>query len=118
METTSVGHTACVPLRSNSSLTLPCDVQLEEHSGEEEPPLLEESFKLLRASIPSTIQMKLEINTRADTAHMNGGQIQQGVMNLCSNAAYAMRRNGGLLTVSLVEETPRLEDSSDPKPRK
>ncbi len=79
-------------------------------------PLIEESFKLLRASIPSNIEMKLNLKTKSDSARVNAPQFQQVILNLCTNAAYAMREKGGLLELSLEDEI--LEDSSDAKPQK
>jgi PAS domain S-box-containing protein len=81
-------------------------------------PLIEESFKLLRASIPSTIEMKLAINTKSDVARVNEAQFQQIIVNLCSNAAHAMQEKGGLLEISLEDERLHLDDSPDSPPRR
>ncbi len=75
-------------------------------------PLIEESFNLLRASIPSTIEMKLNVHTKSDTARVNEAQFQQILVNLCTNAAHAMRKYGGLLEISLQDEILRLDDAS------
>jgi PAS domain S-box-containing protein len=64
-------------------------------------PLVKETFKLLRGMLPSTIQMNLDIGTGKDTVIADPSQIQQIVMNLATNAAYAMRENGGTLTIVL-----------------
>ncbi len=64
-------------------------------------PLLKETFNLLRASIPATIQMKLEVETESDTVYADPSQVQQIVMNLCTNAAYAMRGATGSIHISL-----------------
>jgi PAS domain S-box-containing protein len=80
-------------------------------------PLIEESFSLLRASIPSNIDMKLTINTKKDVARVNEAQFQQILVNLCSNAAHAMRENGGLLEISL-ENDLHFDDSSDSRRRR
>ncbi len=80
-------------------------------------PLIEESFNLLRASIPSTIEMTLAINTKSDVASVNEAQFQQIIVNLCSNAAHAMQA-GGLLEISLEDERLHFDDSPDSPPRR
>ena len=64
-------------------------------------PLIQETFKLLRASIPTTIEMKLDLDANRDLAYADPSQIQQIIMNLCTNASHAMREKGGTLEVSL-----------------
>ncbi len=64
--------------------------------------LVEETVLLLRASLPATVQ--IEANTAANSMVIaNPTEVQQIVMNLCTNAAHAMRENGGSLNVSLSE---------------
>jgi len=61
-------------------------------------PVIKEALKLLRASLPSSIEMKLSIEDGVAIA--DATQIHQVVMNLCTNSAHAM--NGvGILTVNL-----------------
>ena len=62
--------------------------------------VLSEVFKLLRASLPSTVEVRLQTNSEA-TVMGDVTQIHQLVMNLCSNAAGAMEQAGGTLTVAL-----------------
>ena len=64
-------------------------------------PLIKETFKLLRSSIPTTIQMKLHLETESDSVSADPSQIQQVIMNLCTNAAYAMRGTTGSIDISL-----------------
>jgi len=80
-------------------------------------PLIEESFNLLRASIPSTIEMKLALKAKSDVARINEVQFQQIIVNLCANAAHAMRASGGLLEISLENETLHLDDASETRRR-
>ena len=63
--------------------------------------LVEETFKLLRASIPTTIEMNLRLETESDSLYADPSQIQQVIMNLCTNAAYAMRGKAGAIDLSL-----------------
>ncbi len=64
-------------------------------------PLVKEFLKFLRASIPANIDMKQDISTGAATIMADSTQIIQVIMNLCTNAAHAMRETGGILEVSL-----------------
>ena len=64
-------------------------------------PLIRETFRLLRASLPTSISMTLNLEADADVVYADLSQIQQVLMNLCTNAAYAMREAGGKLEISL-----------------
>lgn len=64
-------------------------------------PLIRETFRLLRASLPTSISMSLNLEADADAVYADLSQIQQVLMNLCTNAAYAMRETGGKLEISL-----------------
>jgi PAS domain S-box-containing protein len=64
-------------------------------------PVIKETFKLLRSSFPTTIQMRLLIETESDSVYADPSQIQQVIMNLCTNAAYAMRDKTGSIDISL-----------------
>jgi len=63
--------------------------------------IVEEILRLLRASLPATIEILRNIQS-ADTVLADPTQIHQILMNLCTNAAQAMREKGGLLNVSLI----------------
>ena len=63
--------------------------------------VIKEALKLLRASLPSTIEIRYDIKSDA-LAMANPTQIHQVMMNLCTNAGHAMRKNGGWLEVSLT----------------
>jgi PAS domain S-box-containing protein len=65
-------------------------------------PIVKETLKLLRASLPSTIEIRQKIDSETGVIEANLTQIHQVVMNLCTNAAHAMKENGGVLEVSLV----------------
>jgi signal transduction histidine kinase len=64
-------------------------------------PLLKETLTLLRAALPSTIVIHQHIAEEAGAVVVDPTQIHQVVMNLCTNAAHAMRDKGGLLEVGL-----------------
>jgi len=63
----------------------------------------EESLSLLRATIPSTIEIRERLNPDASPVMADPAQIQQILMNLCTNAAHAMGESGGVLEVSVKE---------------
>ncbi|NOQ45998.1 MAG: PAS domain S-box protein [Desulfobulbaceae bacterium] len=64
-------------------------------------PLVKESLKLLRASLPSTIDIRQEFKTLDAQVLADPVQIQQIIMNLCTNSFHAMRDQGGRLFVRL-----------------
>ena len=64
--------------------------------------VVKEALKLLRASIPTTIDIRQEVTTQA-TVLADPTQIHQLIMNLCTNAFHAMGDRGGILGVSLTE---------------
>ena len=63
---------------------------------------VKEALKLLRSSIPSTIEIKETIGTRSMIL-ADPTKIHQIVMNLCTNAYHAMMDKGGILKVSLKD---------------
>jgi CheY-like chemotaxis protein/anti-sigma regulatory factor (Ser/Thr protein kinase) len=75
--------------------------QAEQEKRPVEPAhVIRETLKLLRASLSTRIEIRESLRSRSlimgDPTHLN-----QVVMNLCTNASFAMRENGGLLGVSL-----------------
>jgi PAS domain S-box-containing protein len=66
--------------------------------------LVKETIKLLRASIPTTITIKQNIDTSCDLILADPAQIHQILMNLCANAFHAMEENGGTLSISLKKK--------------
>lgn len=73
-------------------------------------PIIKESAKLLRASIPSTIAMRIDVDENCGKILADTTQIHQIVMNLCTNAYHAMKENGGILTVALEPVSVSLEE--------
>src|SRR5262249_18858647 len=63
-------------------------------------PLLEETTGLLRASLPLTIDLRLQHSDEDAIVFGEPGRLQQVVMNLCTNAAQAMAGQG-VIDVSL-----------------
>jgi len=63
--------------------------------------IIKGEFKLLRASIPTTIEMKMNLEGDTDIISGDPTQINQVLINLCTNAADAMSEAGGVLKISL-----------------
>jgi PAS domain S-box-containing protein len=68
-------------------------------------PLIKEALKLLRASIPSSVEIQAHIAPDTHTILANPTQIHQVIMNLCTNATHAMQHRGGLLRITLENVT-------------
>jgi PAS domain S-box-containing protein len=66
--------------------------------------ILKETIKLLRSSIPTTIDIQYDIKSEQGTVLSDPTQLNQIIMNLCTNAAHAMEENGGTLEVILTNE--------------
>jgi PAS domain S-box-containing protein len=64
-------------------------------------PVVKEALRLLRASLPATIDIRLDIDDDSPPVLCDPTQMHQVLMNLGANAAYAMRAAGGVLAVSL-----------------
>ncbi len=63
--------------------------------------VIKEAAKLIRSTIPTTIEMKLQLDDSDPAVYSDPTSLHQIVMNLCSNAAQAMGNQGGLLTLEL-----------------
>ncbi len=64
-------------------------------------PIVKEALKLLRASVPTTIDLRTTFSARDNTVLADPVQIHQILMNLGSNAAHSMREKGGVLEIKL-----------------
>ena len=67
--------------------------------------IAKEVLKLMRASLPSTIGIRQHLKSNA-SVFADPTQIHQLIMNLCTNAGYAMAETGGTLEMGLGEEAP------------
>jgi PAS domain S-box-containing protein len=65
--------------------------------------IVNEFVTLLRASLPATIEIHRELTARSDTVMGDPSRIQQVLMNLCTNAAHAMHKSGGILGLGLSD---------------
>jgi PAS domain S-box-containing protein len=64
-------------------------------------PVVQESMRLLRSSLPATIDIQVRIEEEAGAVIGDSTQIHQLVVNLCTNAYQAMRERGGILEVAV-----------------
>jgi PAS domain S-box-containing protein len=75
--------------------------------------IVKESVKLLRATTPSTIDIKVNASNEALILG-DPTQIQQVLMNLCTNAVHAMQEKGGSLDIELSDHSV-LPANGDPR---
>ena len=66
-------------------------------------PLVKEALKLLRATLPVTVEIRKSILPSEGRVLADPIQIHQMMMNLCTNSAQAMEKKGGILEVELKE---------------
>ena len=64
-------------------------------------PVIMDTLKFLRSSLPSSITIREAVEESSDSIMGDASQITQILMNLCVNAAHAMREQGGVLKVVL-----------------
>ena len=72
-------------------------------------PIIKEVLKLLRSSIPTTIDIETTIDPKCGMIIADPTQVHQVIMNLATNAYHAMEATGGNLKVSL--DTLHIEPS-------
>lgn len=65
--------------------------------------ILVETINLLRASIPTSIEIRTEFSGQRESILADPTQIHQVLINLCTNAAHAMEDRGGVLSVVMSE---------------
>jgi PAS domain S-box-containing protein len=70
--------------------------------------IVQEALKLVRSSLPTTIDIKENISNDCGLILGDPTQIHQIIMNLCTNAYHAMETTGGNIRVSL--NTVQLSD--------
>jgi signal transduction histidine kinase/ActR/RegA family two-component response regulator len=64
-------------------------------------PIISEALNLLKASVPTGVVIKQNLDPRIGTVLADPTHIHQIVMNLCTNANHAMMATGGILEVKL-----------------
>ena len=73
--------------------------------------LIKEALKLLRATIPSSIEIHNSVEEDCGLIKGDPTQIHQVIMNLSTNAYHALQETGGKLEVSLKEINLNYEES-------
>jgi PAS domain S-box-containing protein len=64
-------------------------------------PAFEDVIRFIRATIPTTIDIRHEMLAREDIICSDPTVIYQVLMNLCSNASHAMELTGGAITIRM-----------------
>lgn len=76
--------------------------------------VIKETLKLLKASLPSTIEIRQDIDNACGPVMGDPSEVQQVLMNLFTNAYQAMEEKGGVLEVTLSEvDVNTMDLSSD-----
>ncbi|MEQ8187975.1 MAG: response regulator [Candidatus Eremiobacterota bacterium] len=65
--------------------------------------IVKEVLKLLKPSLPSTVEIRENIQYTSGKILADPTQIHQVLMNLCTNAFHAMKSHGGMLEVTLTD---------------
>ena len=78
--------------------------------------IVSNSMKLLRSTFPSTIQIKTNVVGEIGQIKADAAQIQQVIMNICTNAKDAMQKGDNILEVNLSNiEVPVERQSLNPE---
>ena len=65
--------------------------------------VIKEVVHFLKSSIPATIEIRSKVKKKSGFIFGNSTQINRVLLNLCTNAAHAMKKNGGVLEINLDE---------------
>ncbi len=76
--------------------------------------VVKEALKLIKSTLPSTIEISHDIQKDCGLVLSDPTHIHQIVMNMCTNAYHAMEETGGKLTIILKEVELSSEDLKDP----
>ncbi len=63
--------------------------------------IVSEVCKFLRSSLPANVKIRQNLTAEKDIILADATQFHQVLMNLCTNAGYAMKDSGGVLEVTL-----------------
>ena len=66
-------------------------------------PIVNEVARFIRASLPSTIEIRQKLNATSDVVMADATHMHQLLMNLCTNAGHAMTGKGGMLEIGVEE---------------
>jgi len=79
-------------------------------------PILDEALSMVRALIPASIEIRIGIHRPIGPIECDPNEVQQLVVNLCSNAYKALLKGGGCIRVAAenVEVTPEFAAQHPP----
>jgi len=94
-------------------------LKFSRHADQEVKPLkidliVREVLRLMRSSLPSTIEIKEYTEKECGLVMADATEIHQIAMNLMTNAFHAMEEMGGTLEVTLKETELKIDDFKDP----
>jgi signal transduction histidine kinase len=64
-------------------------------------PIVDETYRLLRATLPAGVELRKELTDAPLYVNADATQLQQVLMNLCTNAWHALNDNSGQITMGL-----------------
>ncbi len=77
-------------------------------------PVIQETFRLLRSTIPANIRLELNLYTGNDYVLCDTSEIHEIVLNLCTNAYHSIVHDQGKITISLKRQNPGQELNLSP----
>jgi len=80
-------------------------MQVQELHTQALQPVIDETLDMLRASMPSQVELQVSLPPEAVHVRADATQIQQVVMNLCTNAWHALPAGRGRIEVGLAAES-------------
>jgi len=79
-------------------------------------PIIKETLKLLRASLPATIKISQKLTAKSDMIMGDPAQLHQVLMNLCTNASHAMGNEVSVLEIRMTEVNIDSQPGLNPGP--
>src|SRR5262249_15268795 len=68
--------------------------------------VLDDAISMMRATIPSSIDINVDVAADVPMILANPGQVHQVIVNLCTNAAQAIRKPRGRIEIGLARADP------------
>lgn len=72
--------------------------------------IIREALKMLRASLPTTINMQVDIDNECGKIMADPTNIHQIIVNLCTNSLHAMEDEKGILSITLLRKKISAEE--------
>ena len=76
--------------------------------------IVKETVDLIRATTPTTISIRVDTRSESGLIFGDPTQMQQVIMNLCTNAVHAMREKGGTLDIQLSNHSVSQSNGNPP----